>query len=326
MSILSPIPKTSLTLDFTPFPLNQWRQEFAKLPRSNLLQSCDYARFMLATKGLQPRLGFIRDHDQTIGMVQIMTHGLLGGRIGAVILDRGPLWFCCDPPRDWVIDFFCAFNQHFPSGYLRRRRILPECRSGLLTEDDWRALKLRPVTTSENYQTIWLDLTLTSEKLRDNLNKKWRYDLRAAENENLPLPIFSAHARDANLILAQSSIDRVTRDYRSLPGSDLAKLVQLCASGDGIIIAQVIVKNEMLAGAIFLRHGSCATYQVGWVHPQGRKSRANHWLLWHALLYLKTCGITALDLGGCNDQDASGIAHFKQGLGGEHVTLAGHFC
>ena len=80
-----------------------------------------------------------------------------------------------------------------------------------------------------------------------------------------------------------------------------------------------------MAGTLFIRHGRCATYQVGWTGPEGRAAHAHNRLVWETVCALKTEGVEAVDLGGLDDANAPGVAHFKRGLGGEEITLMGTF-
>ena len=50
---------------------------------------------------------------------------------------------------------------------------------------------------------------------------------------------------------------------------------------------------------------------------------AHNLMLWQAALKLKAQGKTVFDLGGVNDEDAKNVKAFKEGMGGEHIVLAG---
>ena len=83
-------------------------------------------------------------------------------------------------------------------------------------------------------------------------------------------------------------------------------------------------ESEPVAAILLTVHGNSATYLVGWSGDAGRRVRAHNLLLWRAVEHLKSAGIRWLDLGGIN-ADAPGVAHFKRGMGGELVTLAGGY-
>ena len=91
-----------------------------------------------------------------------------------------------------------------------------------------------------------------------------------------------------------------------------------------MIIGKVQKDGQDIAAVLFLKHGQCATYQVGWSSELGREYCAHHLLLWQARKILQDYNIKELDLGGINDE-AEGIKKFKQGTGATLSTLVGHY-
>ena len=70
-------------------------------------------------------------------------------------------------------------------------------------------------------------------------------------------------------------------------------------------------------------HGSAATYLLGWNGEEGRRLKANHFLLWNAMLLLKEQGIRWFDLGGFDIDNTPGISEFKLGVNGKRYALLG---
>jgi hypothetical protein len=71
-------------------------------------------------------------------------------------------------------------------------------------------------------------------------------------------------------------------------GNSTAGLRLLIAEHDGTPVS----------GVLLAHHGKSATYLVGWTGDAGRKLRATHLLLWHAIELLKADGVEWFDLGG----------------------------
>jgi hypothetical protein len=303
--------------------LDVWRDLFARAPRSTLTQSYDYARAIAPTLALSPRWGVVRDGNVPVGVVQILVGGFLWNAAQVVILDRGPVWFAPPTPQR-IYGFFIAFDQLFPRRLGRVRRIVPE-----LTADQWAGsgfdttmFRARP--SIHPYQTAWVDLTVSVEALRAGLDRKWRNILVRAEG--MPdLNVAPVTTPDGMAdIIRHVAADQSTRRYRG-PGPRLLRaLVKSCAAGDGAVAVTTYENGVPIAGALFLRHGSCATWQTGWVSARGRDIGANYRVLWRGMVHLKSLGVAALDLGGYN-QATPGIRHFKSGIGGVDVTLAGAF-
>ena len=112
-------------------------------------------------------------------------------------------------------------------------------------------------------------------------------------------------------------------DHSSLKGSSYSEeLAQRCS------LVAFEAKNgiDRVGGALFLIHGTSATYHIGWSNDLGRQHSAHNLLLWRAMLLLKEHGITALDLGGINTGRSAGLARFKIGTGGQVQTFVGSYC
>jgi lipid II:glycine glycyltransferase (peptidoglycan interpeptide bridge formation enzyme) len=76
---------------------------------------------------------------------------------------------------------------------------------------------------------------------------------------------------------------------------------------------------------ITAKHGGTATYLVGFTNKMGRKTNANYLLLWKAILNCMELGVKWFDVGGIDENNTPGIAHFKEGLGGEQYNLMGEY-
>jgi lipid II:glycine glycyltransferase (peptidoglycan interpeptide bridge formation enzyme) len=83
--------------------------------------------------------------------------------------------------------------------------------------------------------------------------------------------------------------------------------------------------GQWVAGVLIVRHGTSATYLVGWSGDDGRKARATNALLWAALGELARRGCEWLDLGGIDDTATPGVAEFKRGMGGREYVLSGTY-
>lgn len=309
------------TLEWNILGLAQWQAEFARLPCSNLLQSYDYAVAMAPLYGQKPRWGVIEIDGQPAALMQVMEAKTLGGALHAVMLDRGPLWFeGYGSEEHWQAFAYC-FSREFPARFGRRRRWLPEAGadSGLgqkLVELGWR-LSDKPA-----YQTLWLDLQQSEDALLSGMRKSWRQSLRKAQGADLEL-IWDDSGKMLPVLLKAYADDRLRKRY---PGPDLRAVralgLQFAKSG-ALRLGFTRRGNEILAGVMILCHGQSATYQVGYSLENGRKFCAHHLLLWEATRLLKQQEFKSFDLGGVNDGSAENVKRFKNGLGGDGLSLCG---
>lgn len=309
----------SLTLD-------QWQQRFATIQYSNILQSYSYAQACAKTYGQRARWGLIMMDNEEAGIVQIIESSILFGAVHGLILDRGPLWFDGFGGAAHIKLFFDEINKKCPKRFGRKRRILPEIEKGAAIEQIIRQCGFEKKTDIHAYQTIWWDLTQDDEIARSELKTNWRGSLKKAEKAGLEIS-WSSDPQDFQDFKLEYIQDKLSKGYMGISPKLLNNLALFSAQDNPMILGKAQLKGKDIAGVLFLTHGQCATYQIGWSHDEGRQNCAHHLLLWNAREKLKEYGISYLDLGGINDHDETqrGLSSFKRGIGGREIELAGHY-
>ncbi|MGH1399412.1 MAG: GNAT family N-acetyltransferase [Alphaproteobacteria bacterium] len=280
------------------------------MQRANLLQSYGYARAICHLQKQHAKWGIIHINGQEAGIVQILEASAFKNLLHAVILDRGPLWFDGYGNNEHITAFFTAFNKQFPRRIGRKRRIIPE------TQLDIAPLGFNK--TGAGYQTLWLDLRPDIDDLRNALKKNWRSALKQAENQDLTI-IWDETGAHIGWCLSEYLKDRTAKGYDGAGVPLLKALLQHC----DFTIGRVESHGKPIAGILILKHGSAATYQLGFSSNTGRALNAHHIVLWQAIERLKAQGITDFDLGGINDETAKGVKRFKMGLNGSVFANAG---
>ncbi|MDD8021581.1 MAG: GNAT family N-acetyltransferase [Paracoccaceae bacterium] len=228
------------------------------------------------------------------------------GRAGLWLISRGPVWRA-GVSADQARAGLRALARHLP-GLLIATPGAPTTGFGLI-----------PLVTAR-YQAIWR-LGPEPPHLRAGLDGKWRNRLAAAERSGIAVV---TDPDPAWLIRAEADQRRV-RGYDGLPGDFVTawgrgargQVLALRALG-AIATPQA---GENLAGVVFLRHGSGASYQIGWSGSYGRACGAHNLLLWRAALTLRAQGVRWLDLGDVNSEAGAGLMRFKLGTGAEAVSL-----
>lgn len=307
----------TVTLDWGP-KLAEWDRLFAALPRSTLEQSWAYGTAAEAAQGHTPRRAIIRGDGGPLGVVQVLERPLLGVvRICEIL--RGPLWLPAASAGDRA-----AAGVLLRDAYrVRDRRLLlwmPELPDTPESHNAMRALGGRPVISG--YSSIWLGLRPPAEKLRAALDGKWRNALRNAEQSKLKVQV-NRGGRALDWLLERHDAFRRSRGFRAPSPALIRAFVEATPRKTDVTIASAALGSELVAGALFLSHGTTATYYVGWSGPQGRDLDAQTVLLWRGVEALRENGTTMLDLGGIDTRRAPGVARFKLGLGGDAFTLAG---
>lgn len=277
--------------------------------RSGLQQGWSY-REALRAGGVRVLSAVVRDAgDAPIGCLQLADRPLLGSW-GAAFLLRGPVWFGPAAAGDVEQALLAALRRR-----LRRRLLVwsPETMAGR---------RRRAIITG--YSTSWLDLAAGTDALRARLAGDWRHRLRQAERGRL------AVRRTADRAAIQWLLDcneayRRQAGYRGPSRAFLGRLAEAASAAGELLLLLADCHGDPLAGVMLLRHGCSATYEVGYVTPEGRRLLATHLLLWRAVELLARDGVRWLDLGGIATDRTPGIARFKLGMGGDLATLPGTF-
>lgn len=279
---------------------------------TSLLQSWAWGEAKAEAEGWRPRRFRLVRGTETLALVQVLEKSRLWR------VNRGPLWARPDlAPADKA---GCLGALRAAARWWKGRALLiaPE-----LTEAEGpmlAGLGFRP-RTAPHWSSAWVDLQQRDEEtLRKALNGKWRNKLGISERAGLAVDI--ARGTDwLDLLMPRYQAMMREKEFQGIPPATLAALAR-----HGELIAFIARSGgEPVSIVLLARHFLDATYLVGWTSDEGRALKANHLLLWRAMLELKAAGGRSLDLGGIDDIHTPGIATYKRGLSGREYTLAGEF-
>lgn len=299
-----------------------WRRLVDGATGATLPQCLAYAQAMATTERQLPHFGVIRDAAGDAGCVLVLERRALKA-FSRISIHRGPLWLRPDVPRETVAGAFAALRRRWPRRPWRRVSFIPELPAGaenhaLLDMSGYRR-------AGDGYRSILVDLTRPETERRQELRSTWRHDLQRAERAEISVEIDRHGKTTLPWLLQRADLDRKLRSYRG-PSAKLALQLMLAARADGDALVLIAAKNgENIAGILVVRHGDTATYLIGWTGSEGRRLRATHLLLWHAMQTLAADGVRQLDLGGINPEEAPGLTLFKRGLGGREYELIGTY-
>ena len=122
-------------------------------------------------------------------------------------------------------------------------------------------------------------------------------------------------------LLDRERLQQGPKGYRAA-GADLAIALSQSAPGD-VQIAMAELHGRPIAGMLFVRHETGATYHVGWTGADGRRLRAHPALLALAAPRLHAEGVRWIELGTLDTERAAGLARFKLGAGARAQRLGG---
>ncbi|WP_413720730.1 GNAT family N-acetyltransferase [Silicimonas sp. MF1-12-2] len=274
--------------------------ETAKLP---LQQSWNYGAAVDAAGGQALRIE-VREKDRTIALAQGV-YRRLGWPV--TLITRGPVWI----GNPDVTERMTALRT-LRKGLKGLVLMTPD----VAASDALRRAGFADVMTPSTMAC----LTLNSD-LRKNLNGKWRNRLVRAETQNLVLERLDISIRDLRWLLEADARQPRLKGYRAMP--DTFTKAWLRRDPRSALAIAASRNTERLAAMLFLRHGTTATYHIGWSSEDGRKVSAHNLLLWKAAQQLAAEGVATLDLGLIDTVNAPGLARFKLGTGARPVRTGG---
>lgn len=297
-----------------------WGRLLAIAGLSSLEQSWAYGEALAATEGCRVHRAVVTRGERPVALVQAFEKHRILPLVPVRIL-RGPLWLEEGLAADTRATVLRLIKRRFR---LAKRRLLiwsPELPEAPESHALMRACGARQMVTG--YSTPLLDLSPSVEALRRGLRGKWRNMLAGAERAELALQL-SAGGRNFDWLVERADAFRRQSGFIGTPGYLVAAVAAAVPRKDDILVLTAKAGRERVAGVLLVAHGATATYLLGWTGPEGRKSHAQHLLLWRGLQEMRRRGLRWLDLGGVNAA-APGVARFKLGLGARLHTLAGTF-
>ncbi|MBP5856789.1 GNAT family N-acetyltransferase [Marivibrio halodurans] len=311
---------TEISLDWDrPTAMGQegWQALLAHCPRANAFQSWSWGAATAVTHGHRNRRAVILADGRPIGLLQLSERRWLGALTFAQLI-RGPLFISGAATAIATPFVLRALRRMYRPSRGRVLALTPELDDGPLADRYLREAGFIHVKTG--YSSAWLDIAPNARLLRRGLRGNFRNQLSRAEEA--PLTIEEGDDAVRDWLIARHAEHRHGGRYGG-PAPALLRAVPL--EEMRVLIARAEGMDTPVAGTLFLRHGASATYEVGWTSEAGRAHHAHNLLLWRGILMLKRDGIRRLDLGGLDEVEAGGAAHFKHGLGGEPFTLAGTY-
>lgn len=190
----------------------------------------------------------------------------------------------------------------------------------LLRQENFR----RPLMPLGTGLTYVIDLTQSLEALRDNLEKKWRHQLKQSEKAapevsmgrdrallERYLPLHNALCRRKNLPTLELTLEELER-MAELLGENVTFLVLSSQGRDG-------------CGAALWSLGDKAWLAMSSADERGLELNLPNALYWEILKLLKEKGVARFDLAGVDPGGNWGVFNFKRGLNAAAVELLGEW-
>lgn len=264
-----------------------------------------------AAMGRKTRWVTLGERDSPLASALVLSRRWPGlGR--AALVSRGPVWHSDLTPQDRSAALSCLLK------HLRQ-----DHRCVIMTPDP--VAGADPLEGTDLLQMVTpmtmarLCLSGSTDDRRARLHGKWRNRLVRSEAGSLKVSVSPLPPEADHWLLQNEAAQARRRRYRRLPPSFAANWASVAPGTATVFCANM--GADRVAGMLFLRHGSCASYHVGWSNDAGRAQGAHNLLMWHAMEHFADRGLTALDLDLIDTDSEPGLARFKLGTGATPVQL-----
>ena len=295
-----------------------WTKLINKTKSPNLFQNFHYAQVKVKD-GWNIERGLIKKETENLAIFQLLSKTYFGIKI--IRLNRGPLFFKNDISTKDKVDILNLIKKSIKNLGFKIFFISPNLENNydnyfLLKSMNFFRRNINPWGSSI------INLSLTEEILRSNLNSKWRNQLVSSEKNNL------------NFIVSRSdsSLNFIMNEYSLMIKNGLFKGVNqnfyydlFSQNPSNFFILKTLFNDQCVASALFLKNGNTVVYQIGWSNDVGRKLNAMNYLMWNTILEMKKNQFNFLDMGGINKNTTDGIIKFKDGVGGSRYELVGEY-
>lgn len=298
-----------------------WNEELKEIEHANLLQSWEYGEAKKNGEGWVPKRILLKTKEKKVGLVQVLSKTYLN-KFNVFRINRGPLFYPNVDEKE--IEASLRFLSRYSS--LKKGSILffnPELNlNGKNLVNIYKSgfVKRNQVSWSSSY----VDLSLDKDNLRRILDGKWRNMLNAAEKSAIGLEV-SDSEDDFQWMLERYSELMLKKEFSGIPVPFLKEMRDCLSALEKPLLLIATHNGQRIACICLILSNRTGTYLLGWNGEDGRRLKANQFLLWNAIIELKNRNYRWFDLGGIDEENTPTIAEFKLGINGQRYELAGEF-
>lgn len=309
----------------------EWTRAVRAMPGHSFRQTWAYGVALARRRGASSEHVLLRDGDRVVGAADVRVKRLpvLGG--GLAYVSGGPL--VLPPPEDetFAADLGRAIRA-LAAAYTAQRgfvlRIAPPLGAVVRrsrVEEEFARAGFRTAPGPGHYRTIRLDITRPVDEIRAGLTRHWRRGLSTALRHDLTISVHEdpgAIARFGELF--GEFITRKGFQVDLEPA--FYEEVQRGLAGEERFVTQFAEKDgQVLAGSVASFLGDTCVYLLGARSDAEQRTKASYLLHWNLILMARERGLRWYDLGGTDPVGNPGVHRFKEGTGGEDVTVPGPY-
>lgn len=181
-------------------------------------------------------------------------------------------------------------------------------------------------STAVRPKTILIDLKKGRDGVLADIDKQWRYGVRAAERAGV---VVEQSSRKEDIVQFFAKCGEISKKKSfALPGSEQLVMALLCDVSTPDTEAQLFLARSegcIAAGALVLRCGKTLHYFWGTSDRTFSKQRPGEAVQWGVIEWAIEQGLETYDLEGIDPVHNNGVSAFKRKMGGVEVEMAGMY-
>ena len=273
---------------------------------------------------LRLAVGEAETEDRILAGAQLMVRRVPLFGTALAYAPRGPIG-TLDDDAVWS-ELVAALRRLAIAERLATIRIEPEATTSSAVGHRLRARFWRPAPANQPTKTRIIDLARSDDELRADLRKKHRQYVAKAERAGMTVERFDGTTAPDAINAALADFHRILSGtgeragFNTRPLGYYRQVWHALAPGNRVRLYVATRDGDRIATLFHITCGDHAAELYGGATPEGTDAHANYLVKWAAILGFKEEGFATYDLWG---EPTSGIAHFKEGFGGEPMELVG---
>lgn len=300
----------------------EWEDCFRKTNTASISQDWEYGNIRSKINNWPVKRFKIIKADKLIAIFQVYERKFpLLKFISLSYLNRGPLFIDLDTYQENIEQVYKFLKKKYSLLHGKMMVINPllqplDSTNSIMKKSGYINFRKR------EYITSYLNLSTTEQELRKNLKTKWRNQLNTAEKKGLQV-IIDTEGKYDEFIKEQYKKMTEQKQFQGLNMSEIDSVFKAYRKLNRLYVFVALSPEFVpIAFTCMLGYGKEAVYLIGWIADEGRQYNPSNLLLWNAIVHLKQCNYSTLDLGGLDPEHLPGVTKFKQGVGGTDVTYS----
>lgn len=303
----------------------EWNDLLPTFSDATIYQTAAYGNVRWGSKNCC-RLGIKKD-GLIVSCAQVIIRRIAFLNVGIAFIPWGPLWRKNGEQEDWTT-FGRSIDVITAELAIKRKLVLrihpAECLTNVGQAVSILLNRKFMPTKRGPYTTILMNISDTTDIIREKMGRKWRNHLNKAIKTGLEIEYGTgSELFDCFMQLSEQMLRR----KKFTPGVDyreFREIQKLLPEKQKMLIMVCRYEKKPQAVIVTSHINGRAIYLLGATGDSGLKLNGSNLLQWNMVRELKQRGCEVYDLGGVNKERSPGVFLFKSEMAGKNGTVVSH--